>query len=64
MGAQTEKALDNLETVLREAGLGLESVVRLNYYVTDMERFFVEGAPVIGARLGGQACSRPGRCSG
>lgn len=52
MRAQTEKALDNLETVLREAGLGLENIVRLNYYVTDMDRFFGESAPVIGERLG------------
>jgi enamine deaminase RidA (YjgF/YER057c/UK114 family) len=31
MGAQAAKALDNLETVLREAGLSLANVVRLNY---------------------------------
>ena len=64
MGAQTEKALDNLETVLREAGLGLESVVRLNYYVTDMERFSVEAAPVIGARLGGAGLQPAGTLVG
>jgi enamine deaminase RidA (YjgF/YER057c/UK114 family) len=52
MGAQTAQALDNLETVLREAGLALANVVRLNYYVTDIERFFAEGAAVVGARLG------------
>jgi enamine deaminase RidA (YjgF/YER057c/UK114 family) len=52
MGAQTAKALDNLETVLREAGLGLANVVRLNYYVTDIEQFFAEGAAAVGARLG------------
>jgi enamine deaminase RidA (YjgF/YER057c/UK114 family) len=52
MGAQAAKALDNLETVLGEAGLGLANVVRLNYYVTDMDRFFEEAAPVVGERLG------------
>jgi enamine deaminase RidA (YjgF/YER057c/UK114 family) len=52
MGAQTRNALDNVETVLREAGLGLENLVRLNYYVTDIERFFNESAPVLGERLG------------
>jgi enamine deaminase RidA (YjgF/YER057c/UK114 family) len=52
MRAQTEKAFDNLETVLEEAGLALENVVRLNYYVTDIDRFFGESAPVIGERLG------------
>src|SRR5688500_11996055 len=36
MAAQLTQALDNLETVLRQAGLGLGNVVRLNYYVTDI----------------------------
>ena len=58
MRAQTEKALDNLETVLRKAGLGLKNVVRLNFYVTDVDRFFGEGAQVIGERLG-PACVQP-----
>ncbi len=52
MSAQAARALDNLETVLGEAGLGLANVVRLNYYVTDMERFFDEAAKVIGERFG------------
>jgi enamine deaminase RidA (YjgF/YER057c/UK114 family) len=39
MAAQINKALDNLETVLHEAGLGLSDVVRLNYYVTDVNAF-------------------------
>jgi enamine deaminase RidA (YjgF/YER057c/UK114 family) len=52
MRAQAEQALDNLETVLREGGLSLENVVRLNYYVTDMDRFFSEAAEVIGVRFG------------
>ena len=39
MAAQINKALDNLETLLREAGLGLSDVVRLNYYVTDVNAF-------------------------
>jgi enamine deaminase RidA (YjgF/YER057c/UK114 family) len=40
MRAQAERALENLETVLRQAGLGLGDVVRLNYYVTDIGAFF------------------------
>jgi enamine deaminase RidA (YjgF/YER057c/UK114 family) len=52
MGAQAAKALDNLETVLAEAGLSLANVVRLNYYVTNMDHFFEEAAPVVGERLG------------
>ena len=40
MAAQVGLALDNLETVLREAGLGLGDVVRLNYFTTDVDLFF------------------------
>jgi enamine deaminase RidA (YjgF/YER057c/UK114 family) len=52
MRAQTEQSLDNVETVLREAGLGLQNLVRLDYFVTDMDRYFAEAFPVIQARLG------------
>jgi enamine deaminase RidA (YjgF/YER057c/UK114 family) len=52
MGAQCRQALDNLETVLDQAGMTLANVVRLNYYVTDVERFFTKGAEVIGERFG------------
>jgi enamine deaminase RidA (YjgF/YER057c/UK114 family) len=41
--AQTALALDNLETVLGQAGFGLGDVVRLNYYVTDVQAFFGAG---------------------
>lgn len=40
MSAQVGQALDNLETVLGQAGLGLGDVVRLNYYTTDIQAFF------------------------
>jgi enamine deaminase RidA (YjgF/YER057c/UK114 family) len=40
MRAQLRQALDNLETVLAQAGLGLGDVVRLNYYTTDIQAFF------------------------
>jgi enamine deaminase RidA (YjgF/YER057c/UK114 family) len=40
MRAQVRQALDNLETVLGQAGLGLGDVVRLNYYTTDIQAFF------------------------
>ena len=40
MRAQVGLALDNLETVLADAGLTLRNVVRLNWYVTDVEAFF------------------------
>jgi enamine deaminase RidA (YjgF/YER057c/UK114 family) len=51
MAAQARQALDNLETVLREAGMTLANVVRLTYYVTDMDRYFAEGAQAVGERL-------------
>lgn len=50
MAAQLEQAFDNLETVLAQANLTLANVVRLNYYVTDMQAF-VEAGPVVGRRL-------------
>ena len=40
MAAQMGQALDNLETVLRDAGMSLSDVVRLNYYTTDVDRLF------------------------
>jgi enamine deaminase RidA (YjgF/YER057c/UK114 family) len=51
MGAQVSAALDNLETVLKEAGYSLADVVRLNYYTTDVDAFIGAGA-VLGERLG------------
>ena len=48
--AQVTRTMDNLETVLREAGMGLSDVVRLNHYTTDVEAFF--GAmEVVAARM-------------
>lgn len=40
MHAQIHLCLDNLETVLKQAGMTLSNVVRLNYYTTDVDRFF------------------------
>jgi enamine deaminase RidA (YjgF/YER057c/UK114 family) len=48
---QVTAALDNLETVLGEAGFALSDVVRLNYYTTDIEAFFT-AADILGERLG------------
>jgi enamine deaminase RidA (YjgF/YER057c/UK114 family) len=55
MEAQFNKALDNLETVLAKAGLGLSDLVRLNYYVTDVPAF-LEAVPVVGIRLRAANC--------
>jgi enamine deaminase RidA (YjgF/YER057c/UK114 family) len=44
MRAQVAQAVANVETVLREAGFTLADVVRLNYYVTDVDAFLEHGA--------------------
>ena len=43
MASQIEQALANVETVLGEAGMALSDVVRLNYYVTDVDAFLQVG---------------------
>ena len=40
MRAQLNQALDNLETVLKNADFQLSDVVRLNIYTTDVDGFF------------------------
>ena len=55
MGAQIARALDNLETVLSEAGFGLADVVRLNYYVTDVDAFLA-AVEAVGERLAQAGC--------
>jgi enamine deaminase RidA (YjgF/YER057c/UK114 family) len=55
MVAQAHKALDNLEAVLKPAGMGLANVVRLNYYTTDVDAFFAAAEQVAG-RLEGAGC--------
>lgn len=51
MAAQLERAFDNLEAVLSAAGLTMQNLVRLNYYVTDMAAF-AQARAVVAARLG------------
>ena len=51
MQAQAMQAIDNLETVLREAGFELADIVRLTTYVTDVDAYR-QAAPAVGARLG------------
>jgi enamine deaminase RidA (YjgF/YER057c/UK114 family) len=55
MSAQVGQALDNLETVLEQAGLGLGDVVRLNYYTTDVQAFF-GASDVLAERLRAAGC--------
>lgn len=42
MRAQLTLVLDNLETVLQQTELKLSNIIRLNYYTTDVDRFFAE----------------------
>jgi enamine deaminase RidA (YjgF/YER057c/UK114 family) len=51
MRGQIGQAFDNLETVLGEAGMDLSNVVRLNYYVTDLDAYF-EAHEAVATRLG------------
>lgn len=55
MSAQLEQAMDNLETVLREAGALLSDVVVLNVYTTDVDRFFEASGETVG-RLAEAGC--------
>ena len=52
---QILQAIDNLEAVLAQAGLKLSNVVRLNYYVTDIDAFMA-AAPAFGGRLHEAGC--------
>jgi enamine deaminase RidA (YjgF/YER057c/UK114 family) len=52
MSKQILQALDNLETVLKKAGMTFDNVVRLNYYVTDIPAFLQASAQA-SARIGG-----------
>jgi enamine deaminase RidA (YjgF/YER057c/UK114 family) len=55
MRARVAQAFDDLEAVLSKAGFTLADVVRLNYFVTDVDSFLQAG-DVWGARLGMAGC--------
>jgi len=48
--------MDNLETVLREAGYSLSDVVRINYYTTDVDAFFEAYPDEVAGRLAEAGC--------
>ena len=56
MVKQMNQALDNLETVLKQANLKLANVVRLNYYTTDMAAFRNAAERALGIRLAAAGC--------
>jgi 2-iminobutanoate/2-iminopropanoate deaminase len=39
IGAQTQQTFTNLESVLKDAGLSLEDVIKVNVYLTSMSNF-------------------------
>jgi enamine deaminase RidA (YjgF/YER057c/UK114 family) len=55
MRGQIRQALDNLETVLTQAGFTLANVMRLTIYTTDADRFLAEYDEMVG-RLAAAGC--------
>lgn len=50
VGAQTNRAFDNLEAALKDAGLTMDHVIKCNVYLTDMGDFAAMNA-AYGARF-------------
>ena len=63
MAAQITLAVDNLEAVLREAGMSLANVVRLNIYTTNVDLLF-EHFGALAARTGAAGVAPPGTLLG
>jgi enamine deaminase RidA (YjgF/YER057c/UK114 family) len=63
MQAQISLAMDNLEAVLRGAGMSLANVVRLNIYTTDVDGF-IANAAAMGERTGAAGVAPPGTLLG
>jgi enamine deaminase RidA (YjgF/YER057c/UK114 family) len=55
LAAQLTQSLDNLETVLGQAGAELSDVVRLNYYTTDVDGL-LEAWEMLAERLAKAGC--------
>jgi enamine deaminase RidA (YjgF/YER057c/UK114 family) len=63
MAAQISLAADNLEAVLRAAGMDFGNIVRLNFYTTDPDAFMAN-AEALGARTGAAGVAPPGTLLG
>lgn len=66
--AQTRQVFENLRTVLEQAGSGLDAIVKLTVYLTDMSRLreytrikgeFMTGAQPASTAVGVTALARP-----
>lgn len=64
MRRQVELTLDNLESVLHEAGMTFADIVQMNTHVTDVDQFMSEAADYMGKRLAAFDVSPPGVLSG
>jgi 2-iminobutanoate/2-iminopropanoate deaminase len=58
--AQASVTLDNIELVLRQAGMGLGNIVRMNTYVTDVDAYLRDADELIAQRLGQVDVHPPG----
>lgn len=58
MRGQIALALDNLETVLAGANMGLRNVIRLVIYATDVDEA-LQNFDLLGARFGAARCAPP-----
>jgi enamine deaminase RidA (YjgF/YER057c/UK114 family) len=58
MAAQLSLALDNLEAVLHDGGMGLGNLVRLNFYTTDVDAY-IASASVMRHRLSAAGATPP-----
>ena len=63
MAGQVALASDNLEAVLKAAGMSLANVIRLNYYTTDVDALMAN-LGILGARLGAAGVAPPGTLLG
>ena len=63
MRAQIGLALDNLETVLAQAGYDVSNIVRLDFFTTDVDQFFA-AFDLLGERLNAAGCVVPGTLLG
>lgn len=50
--AQASLTLDNIELVLKQAGMSLGNIVKMNTYVTDVDSYFEQADAMITDRLG------------
>ncbi|MFC7328244.1 RidA family protein [Marinactinospora rubrisoli] len=64
MRAQALLALENVERVLAEAGMGVANIVRMNTYVTDVDAYLQHAADEIAERLAAHDVRPPGVLAG